>query len=425
MTEKNNSADKNAGQGTNSAEPVSPTKFTKHAKRSVSEIAWKDVYGRQTEKELYQEMIEELERLPSFHMQLKRYIRRNLCDDLDLDSTDIKTWISVVNDSFLKTGTPRSLTGRSDGNDITVKNWLTKNNISRGSVFLLGFGLRMTVEDVTEFLTRYIGEENFRPTNPEECVYQYCFAHRLIYQEAKRLLRESDETEIEPLYLEHPDGYETESVLLAHLRYLKINDPENIWDQKARDMFLQLWKKCIPKLVYYLNDIDVPPSISEETFRKEKMGHKWTEDMVTPYSLEKVLYTGVGHTASGNIERKKGSKLERVTTGYMLTRQRFDQVAAGKVRPKRNDLITLMFVFHSQKDYHPKDAVMYGSQEAIDFQKERYVRFVRETNRILQDCGMGKLYAVNPYEALILTSMRSVSPLEFFNNIWYESTVEK
>ena len=66
-----------------------------------------------------------------------------------------------------------------------VNNWLTQASVKRETVFLLGFGLRMSTEDVSDFLTRVLREQDFDFHNPEEVIYWYCYRNHLGYYKAE------------------------------------------------------------------------------------------------------------------------------------------------------------------------------------------------------------------------------------------------
>ena len=66
-----------------------------------------------------------------------------------------------------------------------VNNWLNQASVKRETVFLLGFGLKMTTEDVSDFLTRVLKEQDFDFHNPDEVIYWYCYRNHLGYYKAE------------------------------------------------------------------------------------------------------------------------------------------------------------------------------------------------------------------------------------------------
>ena len=93
-----------------------------------------------------------------------------------------------------------------------VNNWLTQASVKRETVFLLGFGLRMSADDVSDFLTRVLREQDFDFHNPEEVIYWYCYFKQYGYHKAEELKNRYSELE--------PDENYTEAVTYTHLEIL-------------------------------------------------------------------------------------------------------------------------------------------------------------------------------------------------------------
>ena len=91
----------------------------------------------------------------------------------------------IVVESFKETYTPKSMSPTSAKLSSLVNNWLTQASVKRETVFLLGFGLRMSTEDVSDFLTRVLREQDFDFHNPEEVIYWYCYRNHLGYYKAE------------------------------------------------------------------------------------------------------------------------------------------------------------------------------------------------------------------------------------------------
>ena len=58
-------------------------------------------------------------------------------------------------------------------------------------VFLLGFGLKMSPRDVSQFLTSVLKEHDFDFSDPKETIFWYCFRNKLPYSCALKLYEES------------------------------------------------------------------------------------------------------------------------------------------------------------------------------------------------------------------------------------------
>ena len=72
----------------------------------------------------------------------------------------------IVVDSFKETYTPKSMNPTSTKLSALVNNWLNQASVKRETVFLLGFGLKMTTEDVSDFLTRAWARPRWRRSSP-------------------------------------------------------------------------------------------------------------------------------------------------------------------------------------------------------------------------------------------------------------------
>ena len=62
-----------------------------------------------------------------------------------------------------------------------MKGWLGASCVKRQTVFLLGFGLRMQVEDVSDFLVKVIKEEDFNFYDKDEVIFWYCYKNQMDY----------------------------------------------------------------------------------------------------------------------------------------------------------------------------------------------------------------------------------------------------
>ena len=108
----------------------------------------------------------------------------------------------------------------------------------------------------------------------------------------------------------------------------------------------------------------------------------------------------------GNLTPGKASKLNAQFAGKRFNRQHISEVLAGNSEVTRFDLITLNFFIYSQTiDSYP-DA------------KTRYISFVESTNKILEQCFLGKLNISNPYECFVLMCILSEYPLGTYADVW-------
>ena len=95
-----------------------------------------------------------------------------------------------------------------------------------------------------------------------------------------------------------------------------------------------------------------------------------------------------------------------------MSRQHLHEIIAGKVDVDRFDLLTLLFFIHAMDD-------------RITNSKTRFIHFVDESNRILNDCSMGELYIANPYECFLLMCILSIYPMGTYADVLEKSFEEE
>lgn len=398
-------------------ENLSATQFTRIAERKVDLIVNAEANSELTEKELYQYLLRITQNPVYFHMQLKRYIHHYLRTEKEPDEIEMEEWIEIIDSSFKENSAPHPNVGWRN----TIKRWLTAVTVSRDAVFQLGFGLGMDREHVSLFLQSYINEEDFRPYNSEECVYQYCFSHHYPHNQVKRLLEQAAQPPagLIPRFIDNIDGSETEEALIGHLLFLREIGAESKWEENAWTHFMALLEDC--RLIVFKLKQEKEQADFIATGEKSNSEQLITPDSISSYDIENEFYTGITRTASGNLEKINKSALHKMIAGIRLSRQRIDGIQKKELKPNRFDLITLVFFKHAQ-DGCWIDCETPITEEGIDEQdKERFKRFLEEANDVLKDCGMGMIYPVHPYEAFILMAIRSTLPLAFFNDIWGSS----
>jgi len=91
----------------------------------------------------------------------------------DYREIDVKEYQSIIIESFTENYTPKSFNETTTKLSAMTKNWLTQTSVNRSVVFLLGFGLNMSVSDVSEFLKKVIREHDFNFKDPQEVVCKY------------------------------------------------------------------------------------------------------------------------------------------------------------------------------------------------------------------------------------------------------------
>ena len=137
-------------------------------------------------------------------------------------------------------------------------------------------------------------------------------------------------------------------------------------------------------------------------------GKVWTAENITPSDVEKVICSGIPINNMGNLKKMSASILAKHFSQKRFSRQRITNILNHKFPVERFDLITLVV---SQK-----------MQEEDPY--ARYQCFLAKIQEILNRCGMGEIYIVNPYECFLLMCLLTDCPLAVFSEIWEKSYEE-
>ena len=155
---------------------VQDFEFTKKAAQRFRQVVSLESFEDEDSDVIFHYLYKEME-LVSFGDQLKRYIYERAGLEEPFSEIPNETFREIALDSFQETRTPKSMNPTSTKLPALISNWLTQASVKRETVFILGFGLRMTVDDVSEFLTRVLREQDMDLHNPEELIYWYCYTN--------------------------------------------------------------------------------------------------------------------------------------------------------------------------------------------------------------------------------------------------------
>lgn len=386
---------------------VKDFEFTRRAAQKFRQVVSLESFEDEDADVIFHYLYKEME-LVSFGDHLKRYIYERA--DLEEPFADVTQDIyrDIVLDSFRETCTPKSMNPTSTKLPSLVNNWLNQASVKRETVFLLGFGLRMSAEDVTDFLTRVLREQDFDFHNPEEVIYWYCYCHQLGYYKAEEFKQKYEE--MSPAK-QKPEGIiilggglclDSDEKLLDYLAYLKVgrDDPRSEKSQEFQEFM---------KLLYHAKEIIA--TMYQQDEEEKKRGKIWKAENITPSDVEKVICSGIPINKMGNLKKMSASILARHFSQKRFSRQRITNILNHRLPVERFDLITLEFFIVSQ-------------EMADDDPYTRYHHFLEEIQDILQRCGMGEIYIVNPYECFLLMCLLTDCPLAVFADIWEMSYEE-
>ena len=385
---------------------VKDFEFTRKAAQRFRQVVSLDGFEDEDADVIFHYLYKEME-LVSFGDHLKRYIyeRAGLEEPYNEVTQDI--YRDIVIESFHETCTPKSMNPTSTKLTSLVNNWLTQASVKRETVFLLGFGLRMSAEDVSDFLTRVLREQDFDFHNPDEVIYWYCYSTQQGYRSAEELKKKY--AGLQPVAMENSQVLcsgnlclDTEEKLLDYLARLKAkrDDPMSEKSQAFQEF---------SRLLYHAKQIIAGLYQHDE---EEKKGDKvWTAEKITPSDVEKVICSGIPINKMGNLKKMSASILARHFSQKRFSRQRITNILSHKLPVERFDLITLEFFIVSQ-------------EMEDDDPFNRYKHFLDEIQSILLRCGMGEIYIVNPYECFLLMCLLTDCPLAVFSEIWEKSYEE-
>ncbi|MBQ4425517.1 MAG: hypothetical protein II882_07265 [Lachnospiraceae bacterium] len=334
---------------------------------------------------------------------LKRYIYEKLKPDRPFSEIPAAEYQAIISQAFSDNNAPYSLTPTTTKKTAMIKLWLTQPGAKRSTVFALGFGLRMSAEDVSDFLTKVLKEEDFDFLDPEETVYWYCFKHQLPYAAALRLIRTAQETPAGSFSQKKWDAMSvapeiyllSEENLLQYLGLLRINPAAGGRKDAAFHEFTLLYDRC--------------REIISEMYNEENLIEEgnsvWTADRIRPADLEKVLCSGIPVNEKNNLTAMSASRLGKLFQNARMSRQRISGILSRKHPVERFDLITLLFF-------------IYARTVEPDWPAERYLQYIDGINEILGRCQMQGIYPANPYEAFVLMCIVAEFPLDVYAQVW-------
>ena len=142
--------------------------------------------------------------------------------------------------------------------------------------------------------------------------------------------------------------------------------------------------------------------------------HRYTAEEITPADIEREILSAVPVGSEGNYLPVKASTLNEHFAGKQLNRQRLSKLLSGSSHVTRYDLVTLQFLSMALRGPGTEEETSPLPEEPA----QRYRLFTESANETLAECGMGSLYAVNPYEAFLMMCMLAADPLCTYAEVW-------
>ena len=223
---------------------VKDFEFTRKAAQKFRQVVSLDSFEDEDADVIFHYLYKEME-LVSFGDYLKRYVYERAELEEPFSQVPQEVYREIVVESFKETYTPKSMSPTSAKLSSLVNNWLTQASVKRETVFLLGFGLRMSTEDVSDFLTRVLREQDFDFHNPEEVIYWYCYRNHLGYykaEEYKETYKQMTPVEKKTGEIVYGTGLclDSEEKLLEYLAFLKgrHDDPKSEKSQAFQEFMI-------------------------------------------------------------------------------------------------------------------------------------------------------------------------------------------
>lgn len=412
--------------------------FTANAWRSLYSAVDNEEFQDQDAEVIYMSLQSKL-KLISFGDYLRRYIYLKAGLTEPFNEVPVREYQLIIKSAFEDNHTPASFTPTTAKLSALSKNWLTQQTVKRNVVFLLGFGLNMSVEDVNVFLTKALREPEINPKDPFEVICWYCYKNKYSYLKFRQLWELYENTppnsvDMSLIYSERTIGMRNsmfsvhnDAALISHVSKLKNADNIPLMSATAKELFMELYDEARALIAQeYNRSVDEKHNAAVNEYirklsnndrlydyeKKERL-EKFRQQIkyyeisdITESDIEHVICASIPTDRHGNLTPAKASKLNAQFAGKRFSRQRIGEILSGSTEISRFELITLNFFVFSQKLNVWPDP------------KKRFSEFLRTTNEMLEKCNMGRIYIQNPYECFVLMCILSVDPLGTYADVW-------
>ncbi len=375
--------------------------FTAQSSKALREAVKKPEIGMRNAGALILRELYEHHRPIPFGGYLRRYIIRRAGLP---ETASVGECAAVLRSSFREYGVPASFSDGTVRLGTFAGNCLTRQSVSRESVFLLGFGLRMSVEDVNTLLVRALHEREIYFKDPVEAISWYCFENRYGFEKFRQMTERFERMERAPLYsLFEEDTGDLKRYLVSKASGGEERFLQTLTRLKAEDGASMLHKSVRREYEALLRE--TRRIVGSAKLRKTTGNVAFEPDEVTAAEIENALYPTVPKDGHGNLPPEKASSLYPFFSGVRLSRQRLGKLGADAAAITRFDLMTLTFFIHGSAD------------EIKMFPEERVAAFTERVNAVLRRAGLWELYPAHPYEAFLLLCSANRQPLEVFKNV--------
>ena len=406
--------------------------FTKGAQEIFRNTVTKESFQDMDAEEIFESLQKKIKLIP-FGDYLKRYVHKTAGFEEPFSEVPLEEYRETIRLSFHASNTPAAFTPTQARLGTLVKNWLTQQTVSRKVVFLLGFGLQMSAEDVSGFLTHALCERDFNFKDPFEVICYYCFKKHLPFYKYEALMERYEKLpssgyqvdlgasgDLRILFM----NIETEDELIHELLRLKQENRGKLFSYSARQAFDRLYldvKRIIAATYtkdemgkaeeraddFFYDDRIQPYLTVKERYRRAneiRKSYKTFDDTdITVGDVEQFLCCGVPFQ-KGNLQRMKDSSLAEHFRNKRMSRQHISDILNEEIGVDRFDLLTLNFF-------------LFAMNESFSDNEARLSAFLDTSNAMLIDCGLSGVYITNPYECFLLMCLSTDYPMGTYADV--------
>lgn len=368
-------------------DPNMTISFTDHSWELFYGVIEEDAFQNNEAAAIYQALEKKLHYIP-FGDYLKRFVFRAAGLEGNFSDVPDEEYQQIIVDSFRENGVPASFGPSTVRISMQVKNWLRQRTVRRSAVLQLGFGLRMTQEEVNEFLIKAIHEQELNESDPFELLCAFCYRRGCRYSQLERLYEAMLRPPQERGEITDPD----EKEVLARCDALSSCPGVSEMEETAGKVYRELYREAQELIAGMYETTGYFAGCRAED--------------ITESDLEHVLSSAIPTDRHGNLVPAARSNLGSEFAERRITRQHVHSLLHGKVKITRYDILTLLFFLWSQKN------------EYADRPKRRFISYIDTANELLSQCRFGEIYVANPYESFLLMCLLTEVPLSTYADIW-------
>lgn len=305
-----------------------------------------------------------------------------------------------------------------------IRNWIEDKLCIRRTFFeKLSFILEMNPESVVVFLNKSLAEKGYNFRNPKEIIYYFCHNNKLKVKKSEELIKEYENiknSNNDRDEFKYTDTLKNEIGNINHenelLEYLKNN--KSSWTNMSKSIQSE-----------FTNLIEDIKKLLSLLYPTEDINNDFLERFILQGMPRETKGQDTKNNTASEFVSHKESKLKELLDN-ILKRDKIDKRLQGKAEATRKDLVFLSFIKFTlliggyeeimESDEFGEEATeLSEEQEKNPVQSMLYFREI--TDAMLLKNGMGQLYIPNRFDNLILLSLCSERPYEYFSDVIEDS----